>query len=219
MLFLVCVLWTAGCATIYETSALRKDEALLSARLRAQKTLRGRGTIRLSTRKGEETRGKAAIFVKGPDKVRIEVFGPFGQVMAVLVSDADALSIFSNHETTFFPRSIDTPFSLTPQELAGIIMGTDFQSGGAEAGAAKYLIERDRAGNIKKIISFAKGPGERKVVMKDFREIEGVYFPFSISVEDANERLHIRYSSVELNLDLKDALFIHIVDEHPEVDK
>ncbi|MEE9543746.1 MAG: hypothetical protein V3V95_08185, partial [Thermodesulfobacteriota bacterium] len=73
---LSCVFLATGC-----TSILIKDESFFQdpkmAIRTVQDSLRGRATIRLSNSKGKETSGKAVILVKGPDKVRIEIFGPF----------------------------------------------------------------------------------------------------------------------------------------------
>ena len=226
-----CVLWTGGCtSTLFSRGGVRikdeatfQDPALVTGAV--QETLQGRAVVSFSTHGGKETRGKAALLVKGPDKVRIEIFGPFGQVAAVLVSDARGLSIFSNHESTFFSRREEAPFSFTPDELAGFIMGVYAQEpkggGGGEGGeggeggsggaADGYTIERDSAGDIQEIFVYSRASNGRSIVMKDFRPLQGVWFPFSVSVEDANARLYIRYSSVELNLDLDDALFIHLV--------
>ncbi len=233
---LFCVLWTGGCtSTFFSRAGVRlNDEAPfidpVPAASAVQETLQGRAVVSFSTRGGEETRGKAAILAKGPDKVRIEIFAPFGQVAAVLVSDARGLSIYSNHESTFFSRREEAPFSFTPDELAGFIMGIyaqgDPKGGGGDGGeggsggaADGYTTIRDSAGNIKEIVVHSRASNGRSIVMKDFRPLKGVWFPFSVSVEDANARLYIRYSSVELNLDLDDALFTHLVDGSLKGDK
>ena len=85
--------------------------------------MKGRAVIKLIAEGDEEIRGKGAILVKGPDRVRIEVFGPFGQVAAVFVSNARGFSILTDKESRFFPHNGEGFFSFRPNELAGFVMG------------------------------------------------------------------------------------------------
>jgi outer membrane lipoprotein-sorting protein len=193
-------LWLAGCAPLRSTSAIQRDEALLSARLGSKETLRARAVIKMSVNGGKETRAKAALLVKRPDKVRVELFGPFGQVVAVMVSNADGLSILSDKENGLFPHSEESPFNFPPEELADFIMGTALEG---------YIAKRDKYGNIEELRSDGGEGDGHTVILKDFQLTEDVYFPFSIYVEDKFGSLLVSYSSIELNHELKDALFIN----------
>ena len=73
-------------------------------------------------------------------------------------------------------------------------------------------VELDDGGNIEAVVRYSGAVGGRRIVMGDFRPLdEGLYFPFSISIEDNRGALFIRYSSVELDPELDDALFTHPV--------
>lgn len=147
-------------------------------------SLRGRAVIELRGVEEREFKGKAVILVKGPDRVRIEIFDILGQVAAVIISDGGALSIFSQNNSKFYPRTGDTPLIFTAPELASFLMGK-YQGADAEL--------------------------ERRVLYDDYRENKDVVFPFGLLVNDGREKLSVRYSSLELNPELNDSLFVHIL--------
>ncbi len=175
-------------------------------------SLSGRAVIRLSGIDEREFKGKAVILVKGPDKARIEIFDLFGQVAAVIVSDANALSIFSNNDSSFFTRDGKTPLNFTADELASFLMG---MSAGQRDGGSGEEIQANPA----EPQGQADAAALRTVLFEDFRDLEGLQFPFSLSVEDGKERLSVRYSSIELNPELNDALFNHILPAPPKLPK
>jgi outer membrane lipoprotein-sorting protein len=177
------------------TKGARVKETGSRIPLAMPESLSGRAVIKLSGIDEREFKGKAAILVKGPDKVRIEIFDLFGQVAAVIVSDAYALSIFSNNDSSFFTRDGKTPLDFTADELASFLMGMS----AGEQGLVEDAL--------------------RRVLFDDFRDIEGLLFPFNLSLEDGKERLSVRYSSVELNPELDDALFVHILPVPPKLPK
>lgn len=183
----------AGCSIpVTSSKGAKVGDSGLGASMDLPESLSGRAVIRLSGIDEREFKGKAVILVKGPDKARIEIFDLFGQVAAVIVSDANALSIFSNNGSSFFTRDGAMPLDFTADELAGFLMGM-------------------RAG--------PEGPVDaalRTVLFEDFRDLEGLQFPFSLFVENGKERLSIRYSSIELNPELNDALFNHILPVPPK---
>ena len=157
--------------------------------LHAPLALRGKAVIQLRGIEDREFKGKAVLLVKGPDKVRIEIFDILGQVAAVIISDGSALSIFSENNSKFFPRIGETPLIFTAPELASFLMGK-YQVAGAEL--------------------------ERRVLFDDYRENKDVIFPYSLSVDDGREKLSVLYSSIELDTELNDSFFIHIVPKPPD---
>ena len=160
-------------------------------------SLRGRAVISLSGIEEREFKGKAAILVKGPDKVRIEIFDILGQVAAIIVSDADALSIFSNNDSNYYSREASTPLIFSALELAAFLMGIDERQASLLSDT-----ERIKTGSLEE---------ERVVLFEDFRELKGARFPFSLTVDDGKERFLVRYSSIEVNPKLDDSLFNHIL--------
>ena len=191
----------AGCS--YPLTSLKTgtvNEPGLRAPIELPGSLRGRAVVLLRGIEEREFKGKAAILVKGPDKVRIEIFDIFGQVAAVIVSDGLALSIFSNNQSNFFERGGDTPLIFKATELAGFLMGADIGAGEAAKRPSPSSSEEQEG------ISEA-----REILFEDYRDLEGQLFPFSLSVDDGIEKLSVRYSSIELNPELNDDLFVHIV--------
>lgn len=186
MLLLFCALLVPGCYSGLSSSVIDDDPGLGASKVQAA-SLRARGVIELTGIEDREFKGKAAILVKGPDKVRIEIFDIFGQVAAIIVSDPHALSISSNNNSSFFFQGGDTPLDFTAAELVSFLLGALFSV--SETGG---------------------GAGERRILFDDFRDLEGSRFPFLLSVDDGRERLLVRYSSIELNPELDDALFVHL---------
>jgi outer membrane lipoprotein-sorting protein len=166
-------------------------------------SFRGRAVISLSGIEDREFKGKAAILVKGPDKVRIEIFDILGQVAAIIVSDADALSIFSNNDSNFYSREASTPLIFSAPELAAFLMGIDERQ-------ANLSSDKER-------VEAGVEVEARSVLFEDFRELKGARFPFSLTVDDGKERLLVRYSSIEINPELDDSLFNHILPKPPRL--
>lgn len=186
------------------TKGARVKETGSRIPLAIPESLSGRAVIKLFGVDEREFKGKGAILVKGPDKARIEIFDLFGQVVAVIVSDDYALSIFSNNDSSFFTRDGKTPLNFTADELASFLMGMS-------AGEDAEVPLAEQQGIVDDAL--------RRVFFDDFRDIEGLLFPFSLFVEDGKERFSVRYSSIELNPELDDALFEHILPPPPKLPK
>ena len=187
-----------GCSIPLKSSRVTQSgEQTLRPPAALVQSLRARAVIRLSGNKEREFTGKAVVLVKGPDKVRLEIFDLFGQMAAVIVSDGHALSVFSNNNSKFFTRDEKRPLIFQAPELANFLMGVEAAS--EEFHAGRTALDYSQGGLY-----------SRKILFEDFRDLEGALFPFSLSVEDGRERFSVSYSSIELNPELDDSLFNHI---------
>jgi outer membrane lipoprotein-sorting protein len=162
-------------------------------------TLRAEAIVELEK---EEFRGRAVILLKRPNLARIDFLGPFNQVVAVIVSDGTELTFYSNGGVRSYrwddPR---LPYSFSPWEFVSFLFGRPVDGG-------QYELTRDEKGNIQRLVKLRAGIPVLKVAMGDWRQVRGVFIPFEIAIEDEQERLDIRFSSVELNTRMEKELFI-----------
>lgn len=147
-------------------------------------------------------RGRAVILVKSPDLLRIDLLGPFGQVVAVIIGDGGRLAYYSKAESRAYSFE-DTllGYSLRPRELVSFLTGRPGENG-------HYEYDLDEEGNITGLVKLNDGVPVLKVAMEDYRSVRGVPIPFAITIDDGTERLNISYSSVELDPELSGELFI-----------
>lgn len=141
--------------------------------------------------------GRAVILAKSPDLFRIEVFGPFGQVMALLVSDGSSLYIYSGgEEKEFLWNDPLLPYSFKANEVVSFLLGNSVP---IQARAGKnFQLSMDENGRLEKAVKFKKGSPSLVVRLSDYRPVEGAILPFNISIEDGKEKFRIKYSSVDI---------------------
>lgn len=191
-----------GCAGV---NAPRRPPAE-AARARP-KALRASAVVEL--RRSMPLAGRASVLVESPDKFRIEVAGPFNQVVALLVSDGRELFVFSGRKPEVFNWDDPSmPYPFSAGEVVSFLMG---EAGALPAlnGAAVgngYSVTRDVDGRVKDIVKSRGGAEVLRVAMADYRSVSGAYIPFHITI-DGRERLSIRYSEVEVDPDVAPGSF------------
>lgn len=186
-----------GCAALHAPQARPPAEAVRAR----PKALRGEAVVEL--RRSIPLAGRASVLVESPDKFRIEVTGPFNQVIALLVSDGRELFVFSGRTPEVFDwEDPSMPYPFSAGEVVSFLMG--------EAGAPKavnmaagngYSVTTDGDGRVKDIVKSRGGTEVLRVAMSDYRRVSGAYIPFHISI-DGRERFSIRYSEVEVDPDV-----------------
>lgn len=186
-----------GCASLYAPGVEPPPE-IISAR---PKTLRAEAVVEL--RRSIPLTGRARILVERPDKFRIEVMGPFNQVISLLISDGKNLFVFSGRSPKIFDwEDPFLPYPFSASEAVSFLMGEALAYPAMETAAGSgYSVTADRDGRVKDIVKSKNGSQVLKVTMTDYRKVSGAYVPFNISI-DGKESLSIRYSEVEIDADI-----------------
>lgn len=186
-----------GCAAL-STPQARPPVQAAPARPRA---LRAEAVVEL--RRSISLTGRARILVERPDKFRIEVTGPFNQVIALLVSDGRELFVFSGRPPEVFSwEDPFMPYPFSAGEAVSFLMGAaDAPPATNRAAGDGYGVTTDGDGRVKEIVKSRGGAEALRVTMADYRNVSGAYIPFNISI-GGRESFSIRYSEVEIDPDV-----------------
>lgn len=193
---LCAVLFLSGCAALKQKEA-EKRPSRKAASLRAEASVVLKKIIPIG--------GHAVIIVKSPDKFRIEVFGPFGQVMALLASDGTSFYMFSGDEAKKMDMDDPAfPYPFKAKEAVSFLLGSPSGQfaqaaldGGVKAGDREMT--SDSEGRLAKFVKYKKGRPAFTVELSDYRAVSGVDLPFNISIKGQKEGLSIKYASVEID--------------------
>lgn len=150
-------------------------------------------------------KGRALILAKKPGFFRIEVRGPLGRLIGLLLSDGEYLRVLADDELkTYRWNDPALPYPFTAVEFVS------FLTGGPErdyAPSKPYEITHDSAGKIATLVKFNQGNPILSVEMSDYRTNSGYAIPHNISLKDDRAALVIRYKSVEVNPEIKADVF------------
>lgn len=169
-----------------------------SVRARAHVKFKGEGV--------ESMRGKAAVVAKSPDLFRVELFGPFNQVMAIFVGDGKNVysSVKGRESLTPYGRQ-RAEFSIDARDLVSILLSRV----GGPGSLSDYDVGRDDLGRVVSIIKYNGGVAVIRAALGDYREAGSAQYPFKINIESGAEMLEIEYLQVELGGTVERALFEH----------
>lgn len=187
----VCLVLAAGCAGLKPAAEVLPPKEPGAAA--AVDTLRATGVVVM--KKGFAIAGRAIILAKRPSSFRIEVSGPFGQTIALLVSDGEAFYIYSGGEAKTF-RWDDPllPYPLKPAELVSVLTGAEGQTADEVA-----QVIRDDAGRVIKMEKSDINAVPLIITLQDYRDTGGMQLPFDIRIMRGAEEIDIRYSTIEVN--------------------
>lgn len=179
-----------------------------------------------------------------PDRFRLEIFSPIG-VVSLTTCDGETLAAYFPRENTIY-RGAATPLNvarylrvvLSVKEVVDLLLG--FPAVRASAAEARVSLDGDRsryrlelslANAGKQVLWFdgrtlllaeseeiaPDGSPLLTVSFADYREINGLWFPFEIALRDGQGKWQVtlHYERVELNPSLADTLFI--LPSRPEV--
>jgi hypothetical protein len=209
--------------------------AALEARRHALVALRGVARVEYQ---GVDERGSArqAVAVARPDRFRLEIFSPMGLV-SLTACDGKTLAAYFPRENTIY-RGAATPLNLarylrvvfSVQEAVSLLLG--FPAVHTSITEARVSFDKDRARYRLELFLFNAGRqvlwfDDRTLLLAkseeiapdgsplftasfaDYREINGLWFPFEITFFDEQEKwqLALHYKRVELNPNLANNLF------------
>lgn len=196
----------------------------LNERVERLKTLKGIAKVEVSS-PGGSIRGRTIILAKG-DRFRLEFLGPMQQPVAILTYNGKDFAFLSHGGR--LPLNIQQGINhLLPTYLLGwpILTIPDNPRLSYDDEKGLYILELDSLnGGIQRlwidqnlrilkgeIYSHTKGDGGDalmvQVVMGDFQEVDGMPFPFHISISHNLISVSIDYEKIELNQDIDDGAF------------
>jgi len=187
----VCLVLLAGCAALAPVPD--KAAGIEAPAIKAVESIRASGVV--IVKRGIAMSGRAKITAQRPASFRIEVSGPFGQTMALLISDGESFYVYSNGtEVTMRWDDPLMPYPFRPQELVAVLTGA------AESMAAEgAAVSKDSQGRVTRLGKTGTDGLPFEIMLADFRDTNGVTLPFSIRLAKGIEELIIRYSDVEIN--------------------
>lgn len=164
-------------------------------------SIRATGVVEMK-KNSTSARGRANILAKSPGSFRIEVFGPFGQVAALVASDGERLLVSSEGKSkVFLWGDPSLPYSFKADEAVSFLTGAP---PGLKTGALERVDENGRLVEYSRPID---GRPDLKVSLGDYKVVSGATIPFRISFEDGNRGLTIKYTEVEINHPFEDGFF------------
>lgn len=190
----------------------------LNERAERLKTLKGIAKVEVSS-SGGSIRGRTIILAKG-DRFRLEFLGPMQQPIAILTYNGEDFAFLSHGGR--LPLNIQQGTSHLPTYLLGWPMLTIPDNSRLSYDDAKgfYILESDFLnGGIQRLwidqnLCILKGEvygGDglllTQVIMGDFQEVDGMSFPFHISIYHNLISVSIDYEKVELNQEIDDGAF------------
>ncbi len=194
---LLLALIISGCATTKPAPDLLEYSAGSPGIIRAEAVIKLENPRRM--------KGRAVILAKEPGFFRIEVRGPLGRLIGMLLSDGEHLRVLADGElNTYRWNDPALPYPFTAVEFVSFLTGNSELK---HPGAADYKITRDTAGKIATLIKFDKGNPILSVKMSDYQRDSGYVIPHNISLKNDQTALEIRYKSVEVNPEINADVF------------
>lgn len=168
-------------------------------------SIRARGVVEMK-KDSFSARGRAVIQAQAPGSFRIEVFGPFGQVAALVASDGERLLINSEGKTSVFLWGDSRiPYTFKANEAVSFLTGGLLEDEtGALPGARSKM---DGKGRLREYTREIEGRPDLKVTLAEYRSVQGAAVPFMISLEDGRRGLTIKYTEVEINYPFENGFF------------
>jgi outer membrane lipoprotein-sorting protein len=199
-------------------------------------SLRSLAKIRVSIPEGK-SRFSEVVIAQEPGRIRMEVLSFFGHLAALLVTDSSRLQALFLNEGQMYEGAASAsnlssflPIPLPPEEIVSLLLGKasliDCDPVDLELRQEKdlYILKlSSRTGervqrlwiepvNFRTVRSETTYPGDTTLLIAefdDFKELNGEWFPASISIRIPSEAIDVKvkYQSPELNPFLASSLF------------
>lgn len=148
--------------------------------------------------------GRAVIFLKKPDIVRIEVLGPLNRIVMVVAGTSDSCQRYFNGEITPCGwEDSSLAYSFNPKELVPVMLGENT----FEDKTGGLSIISDSAGTIVKLVKLNEKEEAVSLEIRDYKTIGNFRLPSSFVIENKNETVFIDYTDIEINpMEINDGL-------------
>ena len=219
-------------------SVLPSAQQLLATLEQRRHTLTSlRGLARVVYADSQDKGGaEQAVAVAAPDRFRLELFSPIG-IASLVTNDGQRLAAYFPQEKTLY-RGAATPLNtarflrvlLSPREIASFLLGLPALPVNATPGIVqldaqmgRYRLELtlpDRSRHFlwfdQKTLAFMRweiqdgnGTTVGSMALNNYREINGLSFPFEIVLSDlqSQQKVSLFYIRAEANPALPDSLF------------
>lgn len=154
----------------------------------------------------EPASAKATILAKWPGYIRITIHGPFGQTAAILISDNERIYAYSSDGAPMLGLTGPGGSNMiTPGEVYSMLIGS-VPSEPTQGYDAKK--NTDNAGRLKDYAKTFGGSIAFSAEFSDYREVTGFELPFLISIKTGGKRYAIKYTSVEVNPQMPEDVFL-----------
>lgn len=194
------LLMITGCAAVKPYG----EEAPIQSSTTAS-SIRARGVVEMK-KDSFSASGRAVIQAQAPGSFRIEVFGPFGQVAALVASDGERLLVNSEGKTSVFLWGDSRiPYTFNAHEAVSFLTGGLMEDETDGLPGARSII--DEKGRISEYTRAIEGRPGLKVTLGEYRLVQGAAVPFRISFEDGRRGLTIKYTEVEINYPFENGFF------------
>lgn len=175
-------------------------------------TLQGSVAIALETDKGN-LGGNGVLFFRSPDRFRVTVLAPFGQVLFDLIVTGDLVTcLMENGKQAWLGRIADLPvqFGLQAWPLLQWAMapaqppGPSLERSVTRSDGTVEKVYYDGAGRVLRKVN---GRGD-EVLYDDYRDSGIAAIPWKIAVTSADgSRLGLTFDEPEVNRPIEDAIF------------
>ena len=199
---LLLALILSGCSTLKTAPDLTKYSAGWPNIIRAE------AVVELDS--SRQLKGRAVILAKEPGFFRIEIRGPFGRLIGLLLSDGEYLTVLADGELNTYRWSDPAlPYPFTAMEFVSFLTGSGDPIGQGDTSSKRpnYEITRNEAGKIATLVKFKEENPILSVEMSDYKVNSGYVIPYSISLKNGRTELKIRYKNVEVNPEIKEGVF------------
>lgn len=158
--------------------------------------------LRFSSKKNT-IKGRAALTIKSPDLIRIEIYNGLGQIMTVVAGDSKHCSIYSKGKIKSCEWNDPTlPVLISPIDLVPILLGKGKR---AFTNSKQRQNFSDNFGRLTQVIA-SQNNKTVHITIGDYRTVQGFRVPFSFVVQSAaatnlssNEELTINYYRLSLD--------------------
>ena len=147
--------------------------------------------------------GRAVVLAQRPGSFRIEVRGPFGSTMALILSDGRTIYLLSGGKSKRYSKEDPgVPYSFKPEEAVAYLTGN-----GPVAAECGCEVSKDAYGRTSKVVKSENGSPVLTVTLAEYRAVDGAEVPFDIKIANKKETLRIKYTAVEVNPVLETGYF------------
>ena len=160
--------------------------------------------------KDRSMRARALVIAKRPSYLRVEVLGPMGQSLFLLLGDGEAFTAFRDGiEEKSRAGDPASPYPFTPEEIVSLLLGGGGDGGGGygagygERAAATEGDVEEESGLIKVRLGW-KGAAAS---IGDFRDVSGFKVPYRVIIENGATTISLKYNSVQANPEIGEGAF------------
>jgi outer membrane lipoprotein-sorting protein len=208
-------------------------QALIESRRGALRSLRSEATISVTSPRGSVS-AQQLLAVERPDRLRAEIFSPFGTVLALVVGDGE-LAAYVREENRVYrgqasPRNLErwSGLSLSPADVVDLLLGTPPQRDVLSAAASSEpatgrLRLRQQLDEGAQVVYFAgetplpveihevddEGVVTFRVSLADFRDVGGIALATHLILESpaVEQTAEIALKDPEVNPELPAQIF------------